>query len=100
VRRSGRFDRIRDARVAIADVNPKALVTAASEVAGPGNVMTIELDVADRVAVSATADALESELGKVRAVFNNAGVADSVSPAAMRGEDWDGMVDINLCLPG
>jgi len=86
----------RGARLALTDIDGDALAIAAEELAGVTDVVALTLDVRDRQAVAAAADQAEQALGPVSALFNNAGVADSVSPRATTGEVWDWMVDVNL----
>lgn len=86
----------RGARLAIADRDAEALEVAGAELAQLTEVKTYQLDIRDRQAFLAVADQVEQDLGPVHGLFNNAGVIDSVSPAQMRGEVWDWMVDVNL----
>jgi NAD(P)-dependent dehydrogenase (short-subunit alcohol dehydrogenase family) len=86
----------RGARLALVDLDKAALEAARASLEGIAEVQAYELDVTDRTAFLALADQVESDLGPVTAVFNNAGIIDSVAPAAMRGEVWDWMVDVNL----
>lgn len=86
----------RGAKLAIADLDSVALEEARSELEPIAEVATYQLDVRDREAFMAIADRAEADLGPVHAVFNNAGVIDSVSPSQMRGELWDWMVGVNL----
>jgi NAD(P)-dependent dehydrogenase (short-subunit alcohol dehydrogenase family) len=85
----------RGASVALADRDPVALEAARHEL-GAATVRTYQLDVADRQRFLAVAEEVENDLGPVHALFNNAGVIDSVSPSRMRGEVWDWMVGVNL----
>jgi NAD(P)-dependent dehydrogenase (short-subunit alcohol dehydrogenase family) len=86
----------RGAKVAIADINAELLETAKARLSEVADVRAYRLDVADRDAVAEVAIEVESDLGPVYALFNNAGVADSVSPSKMRGEVWDWMLGVNL----
>jgi 2-hydroxycyclohexanecarboxyl-CoA dehydrogenase len=86
----------RGARLALADLSAEALAEARTALDGVADVRTYQLDVADRARFLEVADEVEADLGPVHAVFNNAGVIDSVAPAAMRGELWDWMVGVNL----
>lgn len=86
----------RGAKLAVADKDPAALDEARSSLEQLAPVRTYQLDVSDRQRFLAVADEVERDLGPVHALFNNAGVIDSVSPSAMRGELWDWMVDVNL----
>lgn len=84
------------AKVALADVNTAALAAAAEELGRITDVMAIGLDVRDREAYRACADDVESRLGPVTLLFNNAGVAGSTSPARMSYESWDWVISVNL----
>ena len=86
----------RGARLALADIDAAALTAAERALADLTEVRTYALDITDRDAFLRVADQAEDDLGPVHALFNNAGVIDSVSPSAMRGELWDWMVDVNL----
>ena len=86
----------RGALLALADRDEASLAKAEASLAGATTVRTYPLDVTDRRAFLDVASQVESDLGPVTAVFNNAGIIDSVAPAAMRGEVWDWMVDVNL----
>jgi NAD(P)-dependent dehydrogenase (short-subunit alcohol dehydrogenase family) len=83
------------ARVAIADVNEQRLTAAMAELAG-GDAMPVRLDVADRVAFAAAADAAEAELGPVSIVFNNAGVNLFGALDQCSYEEWDWLLGVNL----
>jgi len=84
------------ARLALADLSSDALAEVRTTLGDVADVRTYQLDVADRACFLEVADQVESDLGPVHALFNNAGVIDSVAPAAMRGELWDWMVGVNL----
>lgn len=86
----------RGGRVALFDVNADALAAARSTFAADSDVATCVVDVTDRDAVARAVEQVEAELGPVYALFNNAGVIDSVSPSKMRGETWDFVVNVNL----
>ena len=87
---------VRGGLLAIADRDSEALEEAREELKQVTDVRTYQLDVRDRQRFGAVADQVEHDLGPVHALFNNAGVIDSVSPSQMRGELWDWMVDVNL----
>lgn len=59
-------------------------------------VRTDKVDVTDREAVAAYAAAVASELGRVDAVFNNAGVAVHGDFEEMDYEDFSWVIDVNL----
>lgn len=87
------------ARVAIADLDRDALDTACDELerrAGAEAVAGFELDVRDREAFASTADLVESRLGPVSVLCNNAGVRLPDSLPELGYELWDTVVGINL----
>jgi 3-oxoacyl-[acyl-carrier protein] reductase len=53
-------------------------------------------DVADVEAVDRAFDAIESDLGPVLALVNNAGRTDDGLAIRMRPEQWDGVISVNL----
>lgn len=61
-----------------------------------GDVATRRLDVTDRADVAAFADAARERFGRVDAIINNAGVMPLSPMAALRVEEWDQMVDVNI----
>jgi NAD(P)-dependent dehydrogenase (short-subunit alcohol dehydrogenase family) len=86
----------RGAKLILVDTNGEALEAARAELSPVADVHTLLLDVTDRARYCEVAEQVERELGPVHALFNNAGVVDSVSPSAMKGEVWDWVVDVNL----
>ena len=63
-------------KVVIADIEQAALDAAKAEFeASNAEFLTLDLDVTDRDAMAAAADAAEARFGKVHVVCNNAGVA-------------------------
>jgi 2-hydroxycyclohexanecarboxyl-CoA dehydrogenase len=83
-------------KVAIVDLDREVLASAKADLNSLGIVETWVLDVRDRVAYAGVADDVESQLGPVSLLFNNAGVISSVSPSKMEYVMWDWMIDINL----
>ena len=61
-----------------------------------GSVRTRRLDVTDRADVAAFAAAARAEWGRVDVLINNAGVMPLSPMAAMKVEEWDRMVDVNI----
>lgn len=88
----------RGVRLALSDVRRDALEAACARLAAEGaDVSPFVLDVADRAAFHATAEAVEQHFGKVHMVFNNAGVGELGTPLEQVPErvfDW--AVDVNL----
>jgi NAD(P)-dependent dehydrogenase (short-subunit alcohol dehydrogenase family) len=82
--------------VAIADIRDDHLAAAEAELAGGDKVLPIKLDVTDRAAFAAAADATEAKFGKIHILCNNAGVA-VVGPTDLATfADWDWVMGVNL----
>jgi NAD(P)-dependent dehydrogenase (short-subunit alcohol dehydrogenase family) len=84
------------AKVAIADVDEAALEVAGAELRQTTDAVAVVLDVRDRDAYAAVADDVESRLGPVTLLFNNAGVIGSTSAGRMSYDSWDWVIGINL----
>lgn len=84
----------RGCRLALADINAEALAETAALL--PGEVYTQTLDVADRAAVYAFAEAVRAHYGTVHLVINNAGVAVSQTVEAISYEDFEWLMAINF----
>ena len=82
--------------VAIADIRDDHLAAAAAELGSPERVLPIKLDVTDRAAFAAAADATEARFGKIHILCNNAGVA-VVGPTELATfDDWDWVMGVNV----
>jgi len=82
--------------VTVADVRDDHLTQAAAELGQPDRLLTLKLDVTDRAAFAAAADATEARFGKVHLLCNNAGVA-VVGPTILATyADWDWVMGVNL----
>lgn len=57
---------------------------------------TVELDVSDAEAVTASQQALVARHGRIDMVFNNAGILAGGPVGAMRMDDWRRIIDVNL----
>jgi NAD(P)-dependent dehydrogenase (short-subunit alcohol dehydrogenase family) len=87
----------RGAHLAVSDIDVDKLEETASMARAHGvTVTSARLDVADRAAVIAWADAVAAEHGKVNLVFNNAGVALAATVEGMRYEDFEWLMNINF----
>lgn len=83
--------------VAISDVDEKGLNETAELLKPYGiRVTTTVLDVSNKEAVFAWADATAKEHGQVNMVFNNAGVALSGTVASLSLEDYEWIMNINF----
>lgn len=82
--------------VAIGDVQADALQSAAESLASPECLLTAPLDVTDRAAFAAFADAVEARFGNIHLLANNAGVVVSGPIVQASFSDWDWVIDVNL----
>jgi NAD(P)-dependent dehydrogenase (short-subunit alcohol dehydrogenase family) len=82
--------------VVIADIRDDHLAAAIDELAGGDKVLALKLDVTDRTAFSAAADAAEARFSKIHLLVNNAGVA-VVGPTELAAYgDWDWVMGVNV----
>ncbi len=82
--------------VVIADIRDDHLASAAEELGEGDRVLALKLDVTDRAAYTAAADAAEARFGKLHLLVNNAGVA-VVGPVDLaKFGDWDWVMGVNL----
>ena len=87
----------RGARLALSDVDETGLGETADQAKALGaEVFTARLDVADRQAVLAHADAVVEHFGVVHQIYNNAGVASSGSILEGEWSEYDHVLGINL----
>lgn len=86
----------RGVRLAIVDIDEAALTSAAAELSEITDIVTHTLDVRDREAYAAVADAVEAELGPVSLLFNNAGIAPYASLSKLTFDKWDLALGVNL----
>lgn len=87
-------------KVAIADVQDARIAEAEAYFASEGRkelpVHIVRLDVTDRAVFAAAADEVESVLGPVQLLANNAGVSARVAIEKATYEDWDWHLSVNL----
>jgi NAD(P)-dependent dehydrogenase (short-subunit alcohol dehydrogenase family) len=82
--------------VVIADIRDDHLAEATAELAGGDKVLALKLDVTDRAAYAAAADAVEARFGNIHILCNNAGVA-VVGPTELATfSDWDWCMGVLL----
>ena len=87
----------RDAHIALSDIDGDGLAETVAMCEGRGvKVSSHVLDVADKEAVFAWAEAVVGEHGKVNLVFNNAGVALGAPIDSMSYEDFEWLMNINF----
>jgi len=84
--------------VAITARSARDLDAAASRLskAGPGRVLALQADVRDHGSCQATVEKVESELGGLDVLVNNAGVGIFAAIQEMSVEDWQAQIDTNL----
>jgi NAD(P)-dependent dehydrogenase (short-subunit alcohol dehydrogenase family) len=84
-------------RVALFDVNPATLETAATELEAEGTkVLALEVDVADRPSVDAAVERVRAELGPVEILVTSAGIESFTPVLDITAELWDRIVAVNL----
>jgi NAD(P)-dependent dehydrogenase (short-subunit alcohol dehydrogenase family) len=86
----------RGVKLAIVDIDKDALAAAESNLRAMTSTQSYVLDVRDRVEYARIADEVESSLGPVNLLFNNAGVATGGLVEDMTYEGWDFTMDINV----
>jgi short-subunit dehydrogenase len=87
----------RGAHLALSDVDDIALAETVTLCEGTAVKVTSQhLDVADRDAVHAWADAVVADHGKVNLIFNNAGVALAALVEEMSYDDFEWLMNINF----
>jgi NAD(P)-dependent dehydrogenase (short-subunit alcohol dehydrogenase family) len=87
------------AAIAAIDINELAAAETADQIrAAGGNAESFKLDVADRAACMEVAKAVESRLGRVSVLVNNAGIVrrNPFMSGADAVKDWDDILAINL----
>ncbi len=83
--------------VAIADIDGDALASAAETLRGSNaRVEAYELDVTNRNQYAGVAEQVESDLGPVHVICNNAGVYRGGRMDAVSYEDWDWIMGVNV----
>lgn len=83
------------AEVAVCDVDEAGLVGTLERLAG-ARCSSRRVDVADRAAMTAFADAVAREHGRVHFVFNNAGVDVNAPVARLAYDDFEWLMNINF----
>ena len=87
----------RGAHLALSDIDAVGLAETVTQCEGfPVKVTSHRVDVADRDAVQAWADAVVADHGKVNLIFNNAGVALGATVEGMSYDDFEWLMNINF----
>lgn len=84
------------AKLALVDVDPAALERIKAELDATASVIVAELDVRDRESYRRVADEVETGLGPVSLLFNNAGVASGGVTAQRTYQLWDSVIGVDL----
>ncbi len=82
--------------VAIGDLREDELRSARETLGDPERLLASQLDVTDREAYAAFADAVEERFGHIHLLANNAGVVVSGPIEQASFSDWDWLIDVNL----
>ena len=84
-------------RVAVIDVNAKAVSRAAdSAAARQGLLVPLHLSITDRTALEAAVAALSADHAPISVLVNNAGMTLPATFLDQTDEDWDAIVEVNL----
>lgn len=84
-------------RVAVADLNLDAAQQTAKEIGSAGGAaIAVRIDVTDTDSVAAAVRAVETELGPVEVVVNNAGFDDFMPFVQTTEQFWDRILDVNF----
>jgi butyryl-CoA dehydrogenase len=87
----------RGSHLALVDIDEEGLAETVASCEGRGVKVTSQvLDVADREAVFAWADAVAHDHGRVNLVFNNAGVALGAAVETMKHQDLEWLMGVNF----
>lgn len=85
------------AKIALAARRGDRLVALAKELQDQGaRALPIEVDVSDPAQVARAVEETETELGPLRILVNNAGVAKTAAALETSLEDWDSVIEVNL----
>jgi len=84
------------ARVALGARRADRIEALAQELGGEGRALAVATDVADRAAVQRLVDRAIERFGRVDVIINNAGLMPQSRFEALKVDDWDRMVDVNL----
>lgn len=84
------------ATVAICDVSEDAITKAADELSQYGRVIGYKVDITDREAVSAMAEKVKAEFGKIDILINNAGIVMDAQFYKMTDIQFEKVIEVNL----
>ena len=83
------------ARVAVLARGEERAIAAAAELPGEGH-LGLACDVADSAGAGAAVERIETELGGISILVNNAGIARDNILLRLKDEDWDEVMAVNL----
>jgi 3-oxoacyl-[acyl-carrier protein] reductase len=83
------------ARVVVTSRTAESAAAVAAQLEGEGH-LGVACDVAEREAVDALIKRIESELGSLDVVVNNAGITKDNILVRLADDDWDAVLDTNL----
>lgn len=83
------------ARVVVIARNEERAVAAARELPGEGH-RGLSCDVSDSEAVAAAVKLIETEVGPISILVNNAGITRDNILLRLKDEDWEQVIDVNL----
>lgn len=86
----------RGVRVMLADLRPDYIDEAKAFFGDRPDVAFLQVDVIDRDAMAAAADAVVAKFGAVHILVNNAGVGATPAVEQMQYSDWDWVLGVNL----
>jgi len=88
------------AKVSLWDIDPAALAKASNELASPGTVHTVAVNLADFASVQAAAETTATAFGKLDILINNAGITGGNAKTwELHPDDWRRVMDVNLNGP-
>lgn len=83
--------------VVVADLDKKNADEVASAIRGEGGeAVAVEVDVTDASSCAEMARSVISQLGRIDALINNAGISERVAFVDMQEQQWDRMIAVNL----
>jgi len=86
----------RGARVAMLDVDTKALAGSAQNLGDSNRALAIETDVTNESAIQDACKQVHAEFGKVDILVNNAGIYPHATLSEISVADWDKVFDVNV----
>ena len=82
------------ARIVAADIDERAAQCTAMAIGGQA--ASFACDVTDRAGCDELAASIRSQIGSISILVNNAGIMPIAPMAALKVEEWDRMIDVNI----